>query len=69
MHGDQYFNEIKTNMQLCNVKDKTPNPMGPRGAGNLKFTIYAPLSKRCIISKLKRIGAVVIKKKLKMLQC
>jgi hypothetical protein len=33
-----------------------------QGAGNLKFTIYAPLVQRCIISNLKGIGAVVIKK-------
>jgi hypothetical protein len=46
-----------------------PRPKGPRVAGNLKFTIYAPLSQRCSISNLKRIGAVVIKRKLKMFKC
>jgi hypothetical protein len=40
----------------------------PRGAGNLKFTIYVPLVPKCIISNLKRIGVVAIKKKLKNVQ-
>jgi hypothetical protein len=46
-----------------------PHPKGPREAGNLKLTIYPPLSLRYIIPNLKRIGAVVIKKKLKMFKC
>jgi hypothetical protein len=42
-----------------------PHPKGPRGTGNLKFTIYAPLVPKTHLSNLKRIGAVVIKKKFK----
>jgi hypothetical protein len=43
-----------------------PRPKGPRGAGNLKFTIYVPLVPKMHYLNLKRIGVVVIKKKLKM---
>jgi hypothetical protein len=46
-----------------------PAPKAPGGAGNLKFTIYVPLVQNGFISNLKRIGVVVIKKKLKMFKC
>jgi hypothetical protein len=44
-------------------------PQRPQGAGNLKFTIYIPLLPNMLHINLKRIGTVVIKKKLKMLKC
>jgi hypothetical protein len=45
-----------------------PRPTEPRGQETWNSQFMSPLSLRCIIPNLKRIGAVVIKK-LKMFKC